>query len=254
LVGVHHYGPTGVLAWEEVIRSSAFDDVGTVTYDGLGGCVVALGTRGSIAGPNSGDQDTYVARFSSQGVLLAHAQKPMPGYQYTHAVALDAAGGIAVLESSIGLNETLTRFAPPRIGAVNCSPATPNSTGVSAELLAVGGHVAAAGNVLLWARGLPWGSAGYFLASVSLGSSHPPGSQGELCLGGAIGRFSAPGQIATAGQDGTLGLELDLTAIPTPVGPVTALAGQTWSFQAWYRDVNLGPTSNFTDVVSITFL
>ncbi|MEZ6017738.1 MAG: hypothetical protein R3F49_21700 [Planctomycetota bacterium] len=252
-VFVHHYGPSGALTWGTTIDSSGFNDSGVVTYDRRGGCVVALATTGSIASPSSGDQDTYVAHYSPQGVLQAHAQNPRIEYQYAQAVAVDAAGGIVVIESDVGASKTLTRFAPQRIGAVTCSPAAPNSTGLGAELLAVGDIAAAADNVLLWARGLPWGSTGYFLGSMTLGSSHPPGSQGELCLGGAIGRFSAPGQIGTAGQDGTIGLALDLTAVPTPVGPVTALAGQTWSFQAWYRDANPGPTNNFTDAVSITF-
>ncbi|MCP3916270.1 MAG: hypothetical protein GY711_12005 [bacterium] len=29
--------------------------------------------------------------------------------------------------------------------------------------------------------------------------------------------------------------------------------GETWNFQCWYRDNNPGPTSNFTDAVSVTF-
>ena len=47
---------------------------------------------------------------------------------------------------------------------------------------------------------------------------------------------------------------LDLANTPTPMGNVSVLAGQTWNFQAWYRDNNPGPTSNFTDAVSVTFL
>ncbi|MFT5291611.1 MAG: hypothetical protein ACI82F_003696, partial [Planctomycetota bacterium] len=38
----------------------------------------------------------------------------------------------------------------------------------------------------------------------------------------------------------------------TPTGVVFVMAGQTWNFQCWSRDNNPGPTSNFTDAVSIT--
>ena len=31
------------------------------------------------------------------------------------------------------------------------------------------------------------------------------------------------------------------------------IPGQTWNFQAWYRDANPTVTSNFTDAVGITF-
>jgi hypothetical protein len=34
---------------------------------------------------------------------------------------------------------------------------------------------------------------------------------------------------------------------------VAVLAGETWNFQAWYRDLNPTTTSNFTNAVSIAF-
>jgi hypothetical protein len=43
-----------------------------------------------------------------------------------------------------------------------------------------------------------------------------------------------------------------LNAIPTPTAFVPVQPGQTWNFQAWYRD--LGGTNNFTDALSIMFL
>ena len=79
----------------------------------------------------------------------------------------------------------------------------------------------------------------------------PPGSQGTLCLGGAVGRYAK--QVANTGTAGVLVLVLDLTDTPTPNGPVTVLAGETWNFQAWFRDKNPGTTSNFTNGVSVTF-
>ena len=45
---------------------------------------------------------------------------------------------------------------------------------------------------------------------------------------------------------------VDLTQIPT-TPPSAVLAGETWNYQAWFRD-NLGfDTSNFTDGYSIPF-
>jgi hypothetical protein len=46
---------------------------------------------------------------------------------------------------------------------------------------------------------------------------------------------------------------LDLTAFPQPGGTHGVMPGETWNFQCWYRDANPGPTSNFTDGISITF-
>ena len=74
---------------------------------------------------------------------------------------------------------------------------------------------------------------------------------GNLCLGGGIGRHAK--QIANSGAAGELVLKLDLTALPRPGGTHSVVAGETWNFQAWYRDKNPTNTSNFSDGISITF-
>ncbi|MCP3996252.1 MAG: hypothetical protein GY722_14505 [bacterium] len=87
------------------------------------------------------------------------------------------------------------------------------------------------------------------LAGQTQGFFMPPGSQGFICLAGNIGRYN---QTADIVQGPTGSIQLDLTSIP--VNPAQAvLPGDTWNFQAWYRDNNPGPTSNFTDAVSVTF-
>ncbi|MEZ6020927.1 MAG: hypothetical protein R3F17_12725 [Planctomycetota bacterium] len=49
-------------------------------------------------------------------------------------------------------------------------------------------------------------------------------------------------------------MTLDLTQTPTPSVPVAVQAGETWNFQAWYRDFIGGQSvSNFTDAISIAF-
>ncbi len=46
-------------------------------------------------------------------------------------------------------------------------------------------------------------------------------------------------------------MQLDLTSMPQPTGPVSVQPSETWGFLAWYRDV--GNTTNFTDAVSVLF-
>ncbi len=80
------------------------------------------------------------------------------------------------------------------------------------------------------------------------------GSAGTLCLGGSIGRYVGPGQVLNSGAAGAFELVLDLTQHPTPTGLVAVQAGETWNFQAWYRDAVGGtPVSNFTSGRSIAF-
>ena len=104
---------------------------------------------------------------------------------------------------------------------------------------------------MLHATDLPLNQFGYFLASETQGfTANPGGSQGNLCLGGDIARLSQ--QIQSSGVAGRFTIQMDLAYIPTNP-PQSVAAGQTWNFQAWFRDDNPGPTSNFTDGVSVLF-
>lgn len=79
---------------------------------------------------------------------------------------------------------------------------------------------------------------------------NPPGSSGTLCIAGApLGRFN--GDIQHSGSTGTFNFTPNILSLPNPPGGAIN-SGDTWNFQAWYRDV--GGTSNFTDAKAIHFL
>ena len=139
------------------------------------------------------------------------------------------------------------------IGTTYCT-SNPNSTGVNSSLSAAGSVEVSSNDLTLTAADLPPSSFGFFLASQTQGAvANPGGSEGVLCLGGAIGRFVGPGQIKNSGSNGEFSLALDLTALPSPTGFVTAMPGETWNFQAWHRDaVGGSAVSNFTDGLSTT--
>lgn len=133
-----------------------------------------------------------------------------------------------------------------------CGPAVTNSSGQPGVISATGSAVAADNDVTLLASNLPTNQFGYFLNSQTQGFVvSPPGSQGNLCLSGGIGRYTM--SVLNTGLTGTMTLVLDLTNTPTPMGSTSVIAGQAWNFQAWFRDVNPGTTSNFTDALSVTF-
>ena len=139
------------------------------------------------------------------------------------------------------------------LGLIYCGPAVVNSSGESANVAATGNNDSSSGAyaIQLEATNLPTNQFGYFLASQTQAFIPTPGgSQGNLCLGGQIARFS--GQVLNSGLLGEFALDVDPSNIPT--SPTSAiLPGQTWNFQAWFRDQNPGNTSNFTDAVSIDF-
>jgi len=140
------------------------------------------------------------------------------------------------------------------VGTSYCTANT-NSTGSIANTTGTGSDVALDNNLTLNTANLPANSFAFYLASTAQGfAANPGGSQGNLCLSGSIGRYVGPGQIQQANALGQISLALDLTQIPQPTGFVTAVAGDTWNFQAWYRDAIGGSaTSNFTDGLSVTF-
>ena len=116
-----------------------------------------------------------------------------------------------------------------------------------------GSAVLAANDLELVATQLPPGSFGFFIGSRSqtfIGM--PGGSQGNLCVGGTVSRFAA--QVFSAGPLGRGTAAIDLTAIPLPNGAVSASPGETWNFQAWYRDANPNVTSNFTDAIAVPII
>ena len=106
----------------------------------------------------------------------------------------------------------------------------------------------------LEASGLPNNQFGIFVTSTA--QAFVPGaggtSNGNLCLGGTIGRYTLPHQILTTGSSGSFSFSIDLTAMPLGSSFVAAAPGDTWNFQAWHRD-GVGLGSNFTPGVEITF-
>lgn len=138
----------------------------------------------------------------------------------------------------------------------NFCNANANSTG-SPAVMSVTSSLSVAGNdTVLTCGTMPMNSFGFFLTSSAQGFvANPGGSMGNLCLSGAIGRYVGPGQIQNSGQVGEVSLAIDLSMHPTPNGLVQVVAGETWNFQAWYRDAVMGQaTSNFSDGLEMTFI
>lgn len=137
----------------------------------------------------------------------------------------------------------------------NYCAANPNSTGLAGRIYAEGSSVAADNDLALTAFQLPALSFGFFITSRTQGFvANPGGSAGNLCLSGSVGRYVGAGQIQNSGGAGSFSLTLDLTQTPQPLGFVGVMAGDTWNYQAWFRDSVGGvATSNFTDAVAVEF-
>ena len=197
----------------------------------------AQGTVASCAGevlsPESTDTSTFslfASPFHSPGVPTAED----PAVAFT-------ARTLATQSICLG---------PPSVGSAYCSPAAPNSSGKPAQIQVQGSAVVADQAITLTLLDGPIGSVGFFLAGMGTATLTPPGSQGTICLGGSpIFRFSLLAQ-STDGR-GAFAITLQTPSIPNH-GAI--LAGETWNFQAWFRDVNPTVTSNLSHATSVQFL
>ncbi|MGD2017245.1 MAG: hypothetical protein PVJ89_03965 [Planctomycetota bacterium] len=198
------------------------------------------------------------------GVVMDHDYTNGTGANQNY-VSLD---GVITLDLGAATNApfTGTVFTPrvwngkicssgPVAPGTNYCAANNNSTGSPASMSASGSNSVSANDLVLEANDLPINSFGFFLTSQTQGFvANPGGSEGNLCLGGAIGRYVGPGQIQNSGATGMISLAIDNTQVPQPTGFAAVAAGDTWNFQLWHRDSSGGsPTSNFTDGYEITF-
>ncbi len=139
------------------------------------------------------------------------------------------------------------------IGTPYCVAAA-NSTGNTGSMSAIGQDDPMANDLTVTASDLPLNQFGFFVTSMTQAYIVGAGgtSNGNICLGGVVGRLSNPNQILNSGATGSFSLPIDLTAVPQGPGTVGVMAGQTWSFQAWHRD-GVGLGSNFTNGIEISF-
>ncbi len=133
-----------------------------------------------------------------------------------------------------------------------CTP-TANSSGQAGRTWAYGSHIANDRLFELRADQLPTNQFGYFLTGTGVGGFVPPGSQGQLCLAGSLGRFNrGVAEVLHSGAAGEFGLSINTLDMPLSTVQVVS-AGSTWYFQAWHRDLNPGQTSNFSTLLGVSF-
>ncbi|MFT5199965.1 MAG: hypothetical protein ACI87O_002639 [Planctomycetota bacterium] len=132
-----------------------------------------------------------------------------------------------------------------------CTP-TPNANLQYAFINVVGNNNTVDPKYLT-ASQMPSNQFGYFLTSQGgSGSVVLPGNNGRFCLaGGPLGRYNAGLETFFTGTQGSGYLTIDPQALRAPNGNVAAQPGETWNFQAWYREN--GGDSNFTNAVTVLF-
>jgi hypothetical protein len=244
-----------VYVFERDTQSGAWAEVAKLTapsheeYDSFGSAV-ALGEGSAVVGSSSDDvfgvSSGSIYEFAGSGAnwsLVEQRFSPSPAAGDVFGYSLALANGTLAI-GAVGADYVV--IESDEFGIDYCA-ANQNSTGSVAQIIAQGDCDVAANDIMLSATQLPPNKFGYFLLSQTQAFfPNAGGSQGNLCIGGPIGRFQA--LVQNSGPAGAIAITVDLTNVPL-FGAI--LAGETWNFTCWYRDV--GGNSNFTGGIEIPF-
>ncbi|MEL6431617.1 MAG: VCBS repeat-containing protein, partial [Planctomycetota bacterium] len=165
----------------------------------------------------------------------------LPPLRGTHDVALFDIDNDGDRDMVVGLCDGTRVYLNElnEIGTAYCE-ANANSSAQPGRIYGTGSPAVSGGNFTLVAEQMPPNVFGFFIVSATRGFvANPGGSAGNLCLGGTLGRFVAPGQIMNSGAGGTYSLSVDLANIPAGGVTVPVLPGDTYHFTTWFRDLVL---------------
>ncbi|MEM6673311.1 MAG: hypothetical protein AAF726_10745 [Planctomycetota bacterium] len=154
---------------------------------------------------------------------------------------------VAMVAADLNFAGTLAADFAAAAPTVFCS-SNANSTGAVGAIGSAGTTSFTAADLVLEASNLPTNAFVLFLASDTTDFVPNFGtSQGNLCLGGTIFRID---NVQNSGQSGAASIPAPFTITPGAAFDI----GETWYFQAWYRDsVGGSATSNTTDALEVVF-
>ncbi|MEO1696329.1 MAG: hypothetical protein AAFU73_03470 [Planctomycetota bacterium] len=264
LVGTTGFDPSGDVAKITVLDAATgavqADTTFTDSTIGVTGGLQPSPNGGSMAViTNAAGVPSLVTLDANLGVNSTDFLPAAPSANELSVAAPDGRGGL-LIAGWRRLGPEIRPFwikavAGAEIGTPYCVQTVSNSTGDPGALAVIGDPEASFDNVTLVASSLPPGTASMFLvADDAAVVPNAGGSDGTLCLGGAIGRYNRPGEVQVSRPNGVLSMRIDLNDTPAPNALFTVLPGTTLRFQLWHRDQILSPTSNFTNGVEVTFL
>lgn len=95
--GLHRDNPGGpTVEWARQIGSTTGDDCQAVAVDSGGNICIAGTTFGSLAAPNAGSADAFVAKYDASGTILWARQIGTESGDHCQGVATDSAGNVYI--------------------------------------------------------------------------------------------------------------------------------------------------------------
>jgi hypothetical protein len=97
------FNSEGEQLWYRSFTSGSTDYVQAIAPDGAGGCFLSGTTRGSLAGPNAGQEDAFVVRYDEDGNQLWARQFGSEQADLCEAACADSAGGVILSGRTSGV-------------------------------------------------------------------------------------------------------------------------------------------------------
>ena len=88
------YDAGGALQWTRQLGTSANDEGSSIATDGSGDVYITGHTAGSLAGPNAGQHDAFVSKFTSTGTSVWTRQFGTNRGDESYGVATDGSGSV----------------------------------------------------------------------------------------------------------------------------------------------------------------
>ncbi len=234
--------------------------------DGFGEVMAVEGARAMIGAPRGRGEsappatagDAYLFERDSQGLWFERQRfalpnhHPVPVRHFGESVAINDWAAVVGHQREDGPNGisgagAVYVYEKDYADLVCTQPA--NATGLPGRVRVHGHPDPAVNGLTAYCDQLFPNSVALLFASPSTGIIDLPSTiQGDLCIGGALARIG----VGVADGLGVATLPIDTQAVPlTPAQPI--LAGQTWYFQAVYRETLVGSNSYASEGVAVTF-
>ena len=95
-------GPPPPTLWAQQIGSSDTDSSRGVAVDASGNIYITGNTRGDLGGPNQGDHDAFIVKYSSGGTVQWTRKIGTSRYDYANGIAADSSGNIYIAGATRG--------------------------------------------------------------------------------------------------------------------------------------------------------
>lgn len=235
---------TGNELWIRQLGTNLTDGVTALAPDSSGGVFLTGATQGSLAAPNAGFGDAFLASYDAAGNALALHQLGTPQPDHPQAAAPDGAGGVVVggfTEGSLGgpsaggRDAWLMRFGECGATVPYCNASATSIAGCQAALSTSGSpSVGNPGGFSIASGDVPGGNLGICFFGDD-GAAHIPFGTlgGAICVQPPFFRTGpAPSGGSTGQCDGDYVFGLQALIDASPI----VLPGATLHAQIWARD------------------